>query len=505
MNMQGAVAALASLNHSQATASVANAGQAQAGTSTDVNGAQGFSALLQMLMGTTATSELTGTEATVSESQVGELGEQLAQIMQMLESDPQLAKMVQAGDKTQLDPLLGQKGIDLEELNSDLQELIGTDVVTFVTELMPKMDSSQLLQALSLGLEEGNLSKDQSIDARVNAASLNNPGLEKDVFSSEGIDPKLQDLIGEKIKELSSGTINKADDQNSWSNGPLASAMDSDELSASQKQNNLKSASNENSDLLLSQKGMELMQKMNLNAGNSANDNLVDVLPKGESASKLNLGSGLFSDSIKQATDSVIAKVASVNSGLTTNIDQALNQGSNIANQVHFNVQSPTATSASALPKSQFSMIGDTVDQVQGLAKDMAMQIKAGDSEIRIAIKPEHLGEMMVKVSVESSGINLDMKVENAEVKQVFDASLQQLKDNLAQNGIKVSNANVDIQQQDMSEQNKSRFFNERKGANNSKEDDFEQDLIVDDVVQRNENLQSRVYAQTAYGVNYFA
>jgi flagellar hook-length control protein FliK len=67
----------------------------------------------------------------------------------------------------------------------------------------------------------------------------------------------------------------------------------------------------------------------------------------------------------------------------------------------------------------------------------------ANQSEMVLQLRPEHLGELTLKVSVESGIVSATFHSDNPEVRQVIEASLPQLKQDLSQQGIKLDSVSV--------------------------------------------------------------
>ena len=76
---------------------------------------------------------------------------------------------------------------------------------------------------------------------------------------------------------------------------------------------------------------------------------------------------------------------------------------------------------------------------------EQARMIKLpGTTEMVIQLKPEHLGELTLRVSVTSNGaVNASFHSDNAQVRAIIENSLVQLKQELANQGLKVDNVQV--------------------------------------------------------------
>jgi flagellar hook-length control protein FliK len=76
---------------------------------------------------------------------------------------------------------------------------------------------------------------------------------------------------------------------------------------------------------------------------------------------------------------------------------------------------------------------------------DQAKLIKTTeDTQMVIKLKPEHLGELTLKVSVTENGaVNASFHSDNAQVRGIIESSMVQLKQELQAQGLKVDNVGV--------------------------------------------------------------
>ncbi|BBB93182.1 MAG TPA: flagellar hook-length control protein FliK [Methylomusa anaerophila] len=68
---------------------------------------------------------------------------------------------------------------------------------------------------------------------------------------------------------------------------------------------------------------------------------------------------------------------------------------------------------------------------------------RPNNPEMIIKLKPEHLGELILKISVDSGVVTASFHSNNAEVRSIIESSLPQLKQDLANSGLKVDNVSV--------------------------------------------------------------
>ena len=80
------------------------------------------------------------------------------------------------------------------------------------------------------------------------------------------------------------------------------------------------------------------------------------------------------------------------------------------------------------------------VDQV---VKHLAMQVNGENSEVRIKLQPESLGEVTVHVKMESGKMQAQIDVSQAGVKSALEMQLPQLRQSLSERGIDVQRLDV--------------------------------------------------------------
>lgn len=101
----------------------------------------------------------------------------------------------------------------------------------------------------------------------------------------------------------------------------------------------------------------------------------------------------------------------------------------------------PNDTSFEVLPPTQTTDQHNIVAQVVDRARLYLRP--ANNSEMVIQLRPEHLGELTLKVSVQNGIVSAAFHSDNHEVRQAIEASLPQLKQELSQQGIKLDNVGV--------------------------------------------------------------
>ena len=103
-------------------------------------------------------------------------------------------------------------------------------------------------------------------------------------------------------------------------------------------------------------------------------------------------------------------------------------------NQPTAQVQAPEMTQA---PREDFNVPAQIVEQAR-------MIRTAGNTEMVINLKPEHLGQLTLRVSVSTNGaVTASFYTDNAQVRAIIENTMVQLKQELSEQGIKVDNVEV--------------------------------------------------------------
>jgi len=95
-----------------------------------------------------------------------------------------------------------------------------------------------------------------------------------------------------------------------------------------------------------------------------------------------------------------------------------------------------TGPEATYVPEDPHNITSQIVEQAR-------MINRVNNSEMVVKLKPEHLGELTLKVSVENGAVSASFHSNNQEVRTVIEASLTQLRQELSNQGLKVENVGV--------------------------------------------------------------
>jgi flagellar hook-length control protein FliK len=112
------------------------------------------------------------------------------------------------------------------------------------------------------------------------------------------------------------------------------------------------------------------------------------------------------------------------------------------------------------------------------------------NTEMIIRLKPEHLGELTFKVTVENGAVSASFHSNNVEVRNILEASLVQLKQDLANQGLKVENVGIYAGLGEF-------FSNGQRESQQQPEVKFQNRKVEEDFL---ESLESNNLAETASG-----
>jgi len=103
----------------------------------------------------------------------------------------------------------------------------------------------------------------------------------------------------------------------------------------------------------------------------------------------------------------------------------------------------------------------DVIDQIMNQVK--ATNAGNGFTEMRIALRPENLGDLVLRVLTQNGIVTAQFEAENQRVKEALEANFNQLRDALEEQGIKFSELSVSVRQD--GQDNLSQFEQARQNA----------------------------------------
>ena len=131
---------------------------------------------------------------------------------------------------------------------------------------------------------------------------------------------------------------------------------------------------------------------------------------------------------------------------------------------------------------------------VKALLDQAKIAIKKGGGDIEMALKPEGVGRVKLKVSVEDGNVSVQMMTENDTAKKMLEKGLGELKSSLAEHQLKVESLKVDVgseikkqmdQNQDSAREQARQFASDFMGRFNDERRGFRQGLMERPSIRR--------------------
>ena len=114
-----------------------------------------------------------------------------------------------------------------------------------------------------------------------------------------------------------------------------------------------------------------------------------------------------------------------------------------------------------------FAEQDNVLDQV---VKKVEIDLKSGQTEMRMQLKPENLGEVQMKVVVEDGKLNAHFLTSTTTAKEALEANVQQLKQSLQEQGVRVEKIAVLLSSGDLQfnqkQQDESLYQNQKVSKN---------------------------------------
>lgn len=146
---------------------------------------------------------------------------------------------------------------------------------------------------------------------------------------------------------------------------------------------------------------------------------------------------------IEKVTQSDVKLDSAFNKNAFQLVDKAEQSAPDTFSQIMQVSSNEKAVSAQPVIDSESLPPADTQHIIEQIVEQAKVQFKPKNSEMIIKLKPEHLGELTLKVVVENQNITATFHSNNAEVRSVIEASLNQLKQEMSNAGLKVNYVGV--------------------------------------------------------------
>ena len=125
----------------------------------------------------------------------------------------------------------------------------------------------------------------------------------------------------------------------------------------------------------------------------------------------------------------------------------------NLLSGVMENTAPPKATATTAGMTDAQEMLADTPFELSQITRNIRPR-GDGIQELTLQLNPAELGKLIMKIRQEGEQLNVEMKVENSQVKQLIEANFNELRDRFLDKdfSFKEMSLNVDIDQRSASE-----------------------------------------------------
>lgn len=120
-------------------------------------------------------------------------------------------------------------------------------------------------------------------------------------------------------------------------------------------------------------------------------------------------------------------------------LDDILNEASHAA---HADTQRSAVESTVSVKTEAPVSNREVMDQI---TDSMKTEVRVGESEIRMTLKPESLGEVSLKIVTQNGIVTAQFIAENQRVKEIIESNFNELKESLAEAGVSISELSVSV------------------------------------------------------------
>ncbi len=160
------------------------------------------------------------------------------------------------------------------------------------------------------------------------------------------------------------------------------------------------------------------------------------------------------------------------------------NTNENIMNNIMFTADAKSqATTFGTIVNNKMSQPMNQTEVINQIIERMKVSINGDTSEVRITLRPEHLGDVTLKIATHNGVVTAEFLAESEQVKALIESNFTDLQDTLRQQGIEVSDFTTGLLS-DQSNGNKKNNDNRNQRTNNNLVDGEE---IGEEIVQEQE------------------
>ena len=170
------------------------------------------------------------------------------------------------------------------------------------------------------------------------------------------------------------------------------------------------------------------------------------------------------------------------------------------ADQAPLNKFSPSMTIA----KEDVSLSTESFreNNVAQIVERVAVSVRGGQSEARIALKPDHLGSLRVQIITENNTVSIKIMTEFSMARDLLESHLPQLKMELQQQGLEVEKFDVLLSED---QQNLRRHGRQQQHASAARPNSGSRDENADEQTDEDTQVHVDAHRPQSVGVDFFA
>lgn len=187
------------------------------------------------------------------------------------------------------------------------------------------------------------------------------------------------------------------------------------------------------------------------------------------------------------------------------------NQNSNLPNkELHhikietFNISEVVQNSKvfnASLPKTQALRNINSTEVISQILEKMKTTVKPDMTEVKILLRPEHLGEVSLKIATQNGTIVAQFTAESQKVKEVIESNFNQLKDMLLEQGIDVGSLEVNVSSENEQAEQFKQFANMQEKSSKTVQQIINNSFEEQDIEEKPEKVDIVNNSQVDYAI----
>jgi flagellar hook-length control protein FliK len=120
----------------------------------------------------------------------------------------------------------------------------------------------------------------------------------------------------------------------------------------------------------------------------------------------------------------------------------------------------------------------NTEDVINQIAEKIKVDVKGEATEIKVSLRPEHLGDVTLKITTQNGIVTAQFVAESQRIKEIIEAGFNNLKDVLQQKGINISQLSVSVGQENAEKQ--MGYFNQQQEKSSRRIHQMINNIVMD-------------------------